>query len=390
MFKKSKTPPVKYNIHRTFSSGAGAQNHFSRNLDNEAKLDSGNTKKRRWYKFKRAYLILVLVLLSPILVIAAWDLRNFSDAGSKLFGSGNPLGVLATKPLEDTDKRVNILLIGYSIDNPGHGGAKLTDSIMILSLDKDTQTGYMLSIPRDLYVDIPDYGSAKINEAFQAGERAEFDEKGYPKGGVGLLQKAIYQNLGIESQYYLLVDYAAVRDIVNALGGIDVLIDSPDKRGIYDPNFQPNEGGPLKLTNGAHHIDGQTALRLTRARGSTFGSYGFPQSDFNRTSNQQAVLNAIKNELDWKLILDPRTNGRIFDAAASNIETDLQLSEVLPFYRLFNSVPDDKLKPTGLNQINGKNLLTGYRAPNGGAALVPSAGITDFSQIKSAIRALNQ
>src|SRR5690606_41148422 len=66
----------------------------------------------------------------------------------------------------------------------------------------------------------------------------------------------------VEIHNYAIFDYAAVRDIVDALGGITVDIKSPDERGIYDPNFQPQEGGPLQLPNGPQKIDGQTALRL--------------------------------------------------------------------------------------------------------------------------------
>ena len=379
MFKKKPSQPPKYNIHRTLSSGVDRTRPAAKNLDGKAQKT-----KKQWFKRKRTYLLLFLILITPLIVIGIWDLRNFSAASSKLFGSGNPIGVLATKPLDDKNDRVNILLIGYSADDPDHGGALLTDSIMILSLDKDKKTGYTLSIPRDLYVDIPGYKKAKINEAYQAGERNSSSD-----GGVSLLRKVISENFGIETHYYFLIDYAAVRDTVDALGGVNVTIDSPDKRGIYDPNFQPDEGGPLKLSNGSHKLDGQTALRLTRARGSTFGSYGFPQSDFNRTQNQQAVLNAIKSQLNWTIILDPRTNGKIFDAAAENLVTDLELSELLPLYRLVNAVPSDKLKPAALNNLKGVNLLTGYRTPSGQAAIIPAAGISDFSQIKKAIIKLN-
>ncbi len=334
-------------------------------------------KRRRW-GWKRSILLLFVIILAPLLTIGIWDARNFSSASQKLFGSGNALGLLNNTPLASTDQgRVNLMIIGYSADDPGHGGATLTDSIMVVSLSKNTHTGYMLSVPRDLYVDIPDYGHAKINEAFQ-------------NGGTEVLEEIIERDFGIPIHYHAIVNYGAVREVVDALGGITVDIKSPDPRGLYDPNFKPEEGGPLTLANGPQKLDGSTALRLTRARGSTYGSYGFPQSDLNRTQNQQQVFAAINDKLDWKLVLDPRTNGKIFDATADNIKTNVKLGEVLPLYRLFSSVPSSSLTPVGLSDVNKVNLLASYQTRTGQSALIPAAGIDDYTDIRAVIEQLNQ
>jgi len=348
-------------------------------------------QRKRRFGWKHAFLILFFLLLTPLLVIGIWDYRNFSTASAKLFGTSNALGVLMPSTLQsDMQGRTNILMIGYSADDAGHSGALLTDSILVVSLDKTKNTGYMLSIPRDLYVDIPEYGQAKINEAFQAGETMGFNDPAYSQGGVGLLEQVIHETFGIETHYHAIVNYMAVRETVDALGGVTVTVQSPDARGLYDPNFRPQEGGPLKLPNGPQVVDGQTALRLTRARGSTFGSYGFPLSDFNRTQNQQQVFAAIQGELDWKLVLDPRTNQKIFEAVANNVKTDVQLSELLPLYRLINAVPREKLQPVNLREANGINLLRGYNTPTGQSALIPSAGINNYQQIRALITNLNQ
>lgn len=345
-------------------------------------------KPKRRLSWKKALLVLVLVLITPLLIIGTWDYKNASPASQKLFGSGNLFSALLPGTIASTEGRTNILMVGYSADDPGHAGSKLTDSIMVISLDKSNKTGYMLSIPRDLYVKIPDYGSAKINEAYQAGERQGFSESGYPAGGVGLLEKVINDNFGIKSHYSITVNYGSVREITDALGGITVTIDSSDERGIYDPNFKPEEGGPLTLSNGQHRIDGQTALRLTRARGSTSGSYGFPLSDFNRTQNQQKVFAAIKAELTVKYLIDPRKNKPLFDAVADNIVTDIGLRQVLPIYRTFQSIPEASMQQVNLRDNKGTNYLASYRTPNGQSALIPSAGINDFSEIKALIQDL--
>lgn len=381
--------PRRFDVNQTLANQSYQPQHDTPE-ETDAFSEVPQPKRRRRFGWKRALLLIFVLILTPILILGIWDLRNAADATEKMFGTRNVAGALLQTPLKSTSNdRVNILMMGYSADDPGHGGANLTDSIMVISMDKSDKTGYMLSIPRDLYVDIPDYGNAKINEAYQAGEQQKFSEEGYAPGGAGLLQKVITTNFKLPLDYYVIVNYGAVKEITDALGGITVNIQSPDPRGLYDPNFKTEEGGPLKLANGVQKIDGETALRLTRARGSTYGSYGFPQSDFNRTQNQQLVFSAIKTELTPKRLIDPRINKPIFDALAGNLKTDIKLSEVIPMYRLFNSIPDASMKQVNMRDVDGVNLLDSYRTRTGQSALVPAAGIDDFSQIQATVKKLN-
>jgi LCP family protein required for cell wall assembly len=327
---------------------------------------------------KRLLAGLILAVFGAVIILGAWDARNISSAANKMFGSGNLFSLISSSPLKQTDSgRVNVLLIGYSADDPGHPGASLTDSIILLSMSRQSKTGYMLSIPRDLYVNIPGFGYAKINEA-------------YNDGGVSLLEKVISNDFEVPISYYALINYASVRDTVEALDGITVNIQSPDPRGLYDPNISPVDGGPLKLANGSQVLDGQTALNLTRARGDAFDSYGFAQSDFDRTQHQRQVLTAIKNKLNWKLVLNPRKNSKILDAAANNVKTDVKASEARPLFGLFNSIPSANLQSLSLRELNKVNYLSGYTTPYGQSALVPTAGINDYSQIIQALNTFNR
>lgn len=389
----------RYNIHRTLSAYQPEQQtgNTSQPVSSEVSQSHDVTQpvetprpKRSWKRrIKFSLFALLLLLLIPILIIGVWDYRNASDATEKMFGTRNVLATLPPEQLQALKGRTNILIVGNSADDPGHAGALLTDSIMIVSVDKDSQTGFMISVPRDLYVAIPGYRSAKINEAFQAGERRGFSEPGYPANGIGLLRKVVSDNFGIQLHYHVVVGYGAVRDITDAVGGITVTIESNDPRGIYDPNFKPEEGGPLTLANGSHTIDGQTALRLSRARGSTFGSYGFPRSDFNRVQNQQKVFAAIKDEVTVRRIIDPRENKALFDAVANNVTTDIAIGEVISMMQLFQAVPQNKLQQINLTDVDGINLLGSYRTPTGQSALVPSAGIRDFSEIQALVARLS-
>lgn len=392
--KKQSKQPKEFDIHRTLPmSPRHVRHHMGQSVPPAEELPSEEemeVKKRR-FTWKRLFASVIVGILLFVIFIAAWDARNFSRASQKMFGSSNLLELLDSSSLKGSDRgRINVLVVGYSVDDPGHPGANLTDSIMLLSMSTTDHTGYMLSIPRDLYVNIPDFGYAKINEAYQDGNIAKFNEPGYPKGGMGLLEKVVSTNFQAPIDYYALVNYGSVRGIVNALGGITVNIKSPDPRGLYDPNISPADGGPLKLKNGPQKLDGQTALNLTRARGDAYGAYGFPQADFDRTQHQRQVFTAIKDKINWKLILDPRKNGEIFDALAKNIKTDVKLSEVRPLYQLFNGIPNSKLQSISLNKVNGVNLLQSYTTFSGQSALIPAAGLNDYSQIVQALNRLGQ
>lgn len=368
MHKQNSKP--KFDVHRTLPT---PNRHKS--LPTDGSPDKiAQPAVSRW---QRVALIFAAVVLSSLIFIASWDGINISRASRQLFGDGNILSLIFSKQLKGSERgRVNVLLVGYSKDDPGHPGAKLTDSIILLSLSTTTTTGYMLSVPRDLYVNIPDSGYAKINEAYQ-------------DGGMGSLRQIVSRDFKVPIDYYLLINYTAVRETVNALNGISLKVKSQDKRGLYDPNISKVDGGPLKLSNGWHQLDGQTALNYTRARGDYYRAYGFAAADFDRTQHQRQVLAAIKNKINWKLVLDPLNNGQLFQAIAKNIKTNLKSGEARPLFGLFNGVRESDLKSISLNNVKGQNLLASYAAPGGLSALIPAAGLNNYSQIQFAIERLN-
>lgn len=351
--------------------------------------DKGNTKsgkKRRvvprfitWRKTLTTFLIIILA-------IGGWLGFKFAYNAAKTF-HGGLFSVLSTKKLKGEDVgRVNILVAGNSADDAGHNGGRLTDSIMVLSLDTKNKTAFMMSIPRDLYVDIPGYGHAKINEAYVDGQDDHFNESGYFPGGMGLLQQVVEENFNINLNYYALVNYTALKQMVDAVGGIDYTVKSTDPRGLYDPSIDWTTRGPLvKLSNGTHKLNGQQALNLSRARGDAYGSYGFPAADFDRTNNQRQELLALKSKVTSTGVLaNPAKLSSIFDAIGNNVKTDFTLGEVRRAYDLGKDVSN--VQSVGLNNFHGKNLLTSYATPSGQSALIPAAGVDDFSDIQAAIK----
>lgn len=278
----------------------------------------------------------------------------------------------------ESSGRVNIILAGYQGKQSDEGA--LTDSIMIVSLDTRNNTALTVSIPRDLLVHIPGMGYQKINAANSA---SNFNQPGYFKGGMGQLQQIIEQDFGIPIDYYALIDYNAFEQAVNAVGGINIVIHSPDPRGLYDPNVNAAHGGPVKLPNGPVHLNGIHALALALARGDSPYAYGFPKSDINREQHQRQMLIALEQKaLSAGVISNPLKITRLFDALGSNVRTNLSLADALRLVHLLKADKLSNLKSYGLS-YGPHQLLTTYYSSSAGDSLIPQTGINNYTQIQN-------
>lgn len=323
-----------------------------------------------------------LAVLIVVVLIGGWLGSKFIHDIDKVFG-GNLASNIAS--LFDTTRlngeasgRVNILLAGDSADDPGHQGADLTDSIMVVSIDTKNHTAFLLSVPRDLWVNIPNQGYEKINAA---NEVTSFNQPGYPSGGMGQLEQLVSKDLGIPIDYYALIDYTAFRDSVNAVGGIRIDIQSPDPRGLYDSFTH------LKLPNGWVTLDGQQALNLARARGDDVAgdiSYGFPESDFTRTQYQREMLIALEQKAGTiGVVSNPVKIGQLFDSVGNNVQTDLTLADIIRLDQISKGINFAKVQSLSYSYGGTNPLLTGYTDPSSGQeALIPTAGIGNYSQMQ--------
>lgn len=332
-------------------------------------------------RFRKIITWAFVVILAGGLVVGGYIGYKTYAAASKVAQTNNPISLISSftrSSLESTDGVTNILIAGNSADDSGHSGAALTDSIMIVSINQNTKRVTLISVPRDLWVYMPGYDYGKINAA-------------YPYGGMDLLEKVIEENLGIRCHYNLLVNYTALKEAVDAVGGIDITIASSDSRGIYDSSVDYTTGGALvSLTNGTHHLTGQQALNLARARGSGYGSYGYEQSDFTRTQYQQQILLALAAKASSKsVIANPLAAGTIISSLGSNISTNLTLGQMETLYSDYKDSAAAVAQIT-LSNVNGQNLLTNYTSSDGQSALIPAAGLDNFTAIQSALKAITE
>ena len=217
--------------------------------------------------------------------------------------------------LNNGEDTVNFLLIG---SDKRSGTSFRTDTMVVAILRPNDGQVSLISIPRDLWVSIPDSENQRINTAYQRGELID-----YPGGGPGLLKDTIQYNLGIRIDHTAMVDFDGFRQIVDTLGGVDVPVSCPyTDCHLIDPTFNPEieENWSLYTVEpGVIHMDGDLALWYARSRQKS--------SDFDRGRRQQEVLRAIFTQA-----LQTGTISRIselYDNFKDTVTTDLGLGDIL-------------------------------------------------------------
>jgi LCP family protein required for cell wall assembly len=229
----------------------------------------------------------------------------------------------------DGESQVTLLLLGVdSRDWETGNGPPLTDTIILATIDPQDRTAGMLSIPRDLWVDIPGYGYHKINQAFKLGEANH-----EPEGGAGLLIGTIEALLDISIPYYALVDFNAFVHLVDELGGVKIDVQEPLR---IDPLGDHNT---VFIQPGVQTLPGDLALAYVRNR-DTAGS------DFDRIKRQQQVILAIKKRLvsfDMIPIFIDKAP-ILYDEIKSGIKTNLSLQQSVQLAWLAAQIPDENIQ----------------------------------------------
>ncbi len=273
---------------------------------------------------------------------------------------------LASESLSDKS-RINAIFLG--VPGQGNSAPELTDTLMVMSYNQDSQNGFLLSIPRDFLVKIPETSFyTKINHLYQ-------------KGGVEAIESVLSKITGLEFDYKVVIDLEGVKQIIDEIGGIDILVEEE----IYDPAFPgPNNSYQLfTLEKGWHHLDGETALKYIRTRHN-------PTGDFARMARQQKVLMAIKEKI---VVLNPIINlpliANLWRAVDSHFQTNLSLQNIKSFLKLakginMENIESKVLDPTTQLVAPDHILLGGQNA----YILKPTAGLENYQEIQNYINNL--
>ncbi|MEI6228964.1 MAG: LCP family protein [Candidatus Saccharibacteria bacterium] len=294
-----------------------------------------NQKKSQKPRWRRVTKWVLLSLLAIGLAFAGYTAYKFIAAGNNIF-QGNILDIFTSQPLrKDSNGRSNFLILGTSEDDPGHEGANLTDSIMVVSVDQVKKDVYMFSIPRDLRVEYgqacPEGYSGKINSYFSCISDGSTNESEQER--LTAMRKMVGDITGMDIQYSAHINWKVLVDTINAVGGVDVDIQgSAGAPGVLDRNMDWRCNYSCYLVdydNGVHHLDGEHALYLSMARGDVEPTYGLSRSNFDREINQQKILMALKEKAtSTGMLTNLGAITKVIESLGNNLRTNVQANEV--------------------------------------------------------------
>jgi LCP family protein required for cell wall assembly len=224
-----------------------------------------------------------------------------------------------------------------------------TDSIMLVAIDHGTDEVGILSIPRDLWVNIPGWGEDRINATYFLGGYTK-----YPGGGPALTRRVVEETLGIPIAHVALIKMNGLARLVDAIGGVTVALDCPLYEQTPDPQ-NPNRLLNWSLPAGAVWLDGPAAKK--------FVTYRYLSSDFGRAQRQQQLIWAIRNQA-LKADLIPKIP-ELWKSLASAFETDLSLLDVIGLARFGLALKPENVHGAALDH----DVVKGYRTSGGASAL---------------------
>ena len=336
--------------------------------------------------FKKNYLPVILFTSLFIISVSATFIYFYLSRG--FVKSENLISEEASLTLPEDDPTTNVILLGMG--GPGHEGATLTDTNILVRIDTQDKKAAIITIPRDLWVPIPSGdGRTTFNKL----------NKAYALGGGELSKDVISAVIGLKVDKFIAVDFVGFQRIFGLLGGIKV--DVPKD---HDDYFFPIKGKELDqcglspgkiqeahenysgfelekqfecrfehihFEKGEMQMEGEVALKYVRSR------HG--DSDFGRSERQAAVLKGLKEEL---ISLDiVKKSPKLLEAIVDNVKTDISLDEIKDFYDLISNPDEYEITSIHLTEDNVLNSSSG----SSGFILLPKEGNNQWKQIQELI-----
>ncbi|NJM39440.1 MAG: LCP family protein [Anaerolineae bacterium] len=292
-------------------------------------------------------LVVAVVVFPGVGLIALNAAQRLIEQISPRSNTGAPIVVNQLAKWEGQE-RITILVLGIDQRPNESPSIARTDTMILLTLDPLTQSAGMMSIPRDLFVPMPDGRQDRINTA-------------HVYGGPQFAMKTVEYNFGIPIQHYARVNFRAVEELITLLGGIDVYNDQE----INDPTFPDANYGyePFYLPAGFQHLDGKTALKYARTRHGAGDDYG-------RMRRQQQVIMALREKLvgtDAATKLLPNTP-TLLRSLSNAIETDLSATQIvqLALY-VKDNIPKERIVQAAIDE----SATQPWTTPEGASVLIP-------------------
>jgi LCP family protein required for cell wall assembly len=244
----------------------------------------GGGPPRRWWLWA------IVAVVGLILLTILWGLLGYRSVASGVDKANQRLPKRAKAQLARRDRSLlseptTILVMGTDGGRaPGRGDARRSDSLLLLHLDPGTHRISYLSIPRDLRVEIPGYGTSKINAASQV-------------GGPALTLATVKALTGLPIDHVVVVNFDGFKELIDAVGGIDVKVPKRILSNKFDCPYKPARCAKWegwRFDKGVQHMDGRRALVYSRIRENQLDP---SDTDISRGGRQQAVADALGNEL---------------------------------------------------------------------------------------------
>ncbi len=272
----------------------------------------------------------------------------------------------------EKDNRINILLLG--IGGVEHKGSYLTDTIALVSINPQTYQSAILSIPRDLYVEIPNSTyRTKINALYTYGIR---NENLTSEESVELITKAVEKITGQDVHYHAILDFTGFTEIIETIGGVNIQVEND----IYDSHYPgPNYSYQIfEIQKGFHHLDAETALKYARVRHTKGG-------DFGRAHRQQQIIaSAREKALSLKILANPSKIISLMNTLGNHLKTNISIEEIPTILSLIKNINIHQATTKVLDAWSPDSLLRSTHIPLGGVSayvLIPKA--KNYSQIHS-------
>ena len=275
--------------------------------------------------------VVALVLVAAVAFAGFWYFRLQNNISKAPLNAG---GESTESPANDATGRMQILILGSDTrdgknseygtadDSTGYGKS---DVMMLMDISEDNKRVNLVSFPRDLLVEIPECKDAKTNKVYPARTGVMINEA-MSEAGIGCAVDTVNKITGLQVDHFMMADFNAVKELSNAVGGVDVCISDA----VYDPDSR------LRLPAGTSSVQGEMALAFLRTR-HAFADGG----DLGRIKAQQGFLSSLTRKIkDEGTLSDPAKMLKIADVITQNLTVDDGLASVPTLLTIGNRLKD--------------------------------------------------
>ena len=294
-------------------------------------------KRKKIVNYKRFVTVTATFLVAILLLVAGWlyfYLASFNNSAAELSKKGleSQLSSDDIAKIKSDGKSCNILVMGVDIGTPGSTSAKdpkRTDTMILAHYNAESKKVNLVSIPRDMLISI-NGKSQKINAA-------------HAIGGVNYAVNAVEKLLGVKIDYYGKINYEGFRQVIDAIGGLDMDI---TRKMDYD---DPSQNLSIHFEKGKKvHLDGKKAEEFFRWRKNNDGT-GFAEGDLGRIENQHVFIGKVMEKIKSPIIIFKIPS--ILKAVKSNVETNMDANEIFKYGYIFATIGNDNLT---MDTVKGK------------------------------------